>query len=509
MNKLIFLVVFTSLSFLSFGQKLKFKIEGQKDTTIFLVKYLGKGLYYADTAEMKNGVVEYDGAKQEPGVLAVLLPGNKYFEFIYDNQEINIETKAPDFVETMNVKKSEDNRVFYDYMRFLKTQREKANKLSEERSKLSKEDEKYTGLTEKIKAISKEVVSYQKELVKNNEGKLVSKIVKMGIDIEVPEAPVDADGKKIDSLFAYHYYRDHYFDNIDFNDDRLVNSSVFHSRLESYFSKSMMVQHWDTIVKYAFKLCDQLDPKSKAFSYCVNWITSSYEKSNIMGMDKVFVKMGERYYCTKNSEGESLATWMYDEKLEKLCEKVQANKNLVMGVKPPNLILRDTTDANWSDFYSLESEYTILYFWDPGCGHCKKTTPKMQKLYIEKFKDRNIEIFAIGKAVGEDFEAWKKFIKEHNLTFINVAVTESLFAAATKDARQFVPEFTTIESLNYQSTYDIFSLPRVFLLDKDKKIIGKQMSVSQLEDMLDHLQGVKDAPKLFPPNPEEDEQMQH
>ena len=35
------------------------------------------------------------------------------------------------------------------------------------------------------------------------------------------------------------------------------------------------------------------------------------------------------------------------------------------------------------------------------------------------------------------------------------------------------------------------------------------MSVSQLEDMLDHLQGVKDAPKLFPPNPEEDEQMQH
>ena len=35
------------------------------------------------------------------------------------------------------------------------------------------------------------------------------------------------------------------------------------------------------------------------------------------------------------------------------------------------------------------------------------------------------------------------------------------------------------------------------------------MSVSQLEDMLDHLQGFKDAAKLFPPDPEEDEQMQH
>ena len=93
MKILFYLVVFTFLSFLSYGQKLKFKIENQKDTTIFLVKYIGKGLYYADTAEMKNGVVEYDGSKQEAGILAVLLPGNKYFEFIYDNKEVNIETE--------------------------------------------------------------------------------------------------------------------------------------------------------------------------------------------------------------------------------------------------------------------------------------------------------------------------------------------------------------------------------------------------------------------------------
>ena len=92
-----------------------------------------------------------------------------------------------------------------------------------------------------------------------------------------------------------------------------------------------------------------------------------------------------------------------------------------MGIKPPNLILRDTTDLIWKDFYSLKSEYTILYFWDPVCGHCKKTTPKMQTLYEKKFNDRNIEIFAIGKATGEDFKAWKKFINDDNLTFKNLS----------------------------------------------------------------------------------------
>lgn len=501
----IFFSLFISLGF---SQKLKFKLEGIEDTTIFLVKYLGKGLYYADTAEMKNSFVEFDGSKQEAGMLAVLLPGQKYFEFIYDKKEVHLETKSPNFVETMNVKKSEDNKVFYAYLDFLIKQRKRNKDLQEKRDQSEKDSDVYNKIQNQLLASKKELTKYQKELVETNKELLVSKILKMGIDIEIPEAPKDENGYQIDSLFNYHYYRDHFFDNFDFTDDRLVNSPMFHTRLEAYFSKNMLVQHWDTIIKYSFKFCDQLDPKSKAFQYSVDWITNNFGKSKIMGMDKVFVMMGDRYYCSLNAEGKSPAYWMPEDRLETLCENVKTNLNLVMGVKPPNIILRDTTDSNWKDFYSLNSEYTVLYFWDPTCGHCKKTTPKIQKLYDEKFKTRNIEVFAIGKATGDDFEKWKKFIKDNGLTFINVGVTESLFKAATENPYQFIPKYTTIESLNYQSTYDIYSSPRVFVLDKDKKIIAKQISVSQLEDMLDHLQNMKDIPKLFPPDPEEDAQMQ-
>jgi hypothetical protein len=38
----------------------------------------------------------------------------------------------------------------------------------------------------------------------------------------------------------------------------------------------------------------------------------------------------------------------------------------------------------------------------------------------------------------------------------------------------------------------------VYVLDKDKKIIGKNLSIGQIEEFLDRLQGVADAPKLFP-----------
>ena len=53
---------------------------------------------YADTAELKNGRVEFDGRKQLPGMLGVLLPGQKYFEFIYNNEDIKLQASLPDLV---------------------------------------------------------------------------------------------------------------------------------------------------------------------------------------------------------------------------------------------------------------------------------------------------------------------------------------------------------------------------------------------------------------------------
>lgn len=510
---LIFMILCTTA--IGYSQNIKFKITGfEKDTTVHLVRYFGKGLYYADTAEIKKGVVEFNGAKQKPGILALFFPDQKMLEFIYDNNDVHIEANYPNLLATTVVKKSENNRIFAAYANFMNTERQRANLLVERRKTMDQNSDDYKKLSAEIDETTQKVIDYQKSIVKEHGDEFVGKIVKMSMDIEVPDPPKDAEGNIIDSNFRFKYYREHYFDNIDFQDDRLVNTPIFHSKLSTYFGKSMMIQHWDTVIHYAFKLCDQLNPTSDTYQYTVSWITSTYEKSNIMGMDKVFVEMANRYYCGLNESGEPKAFWMNTDekmraKLDKLCEKAETQKNLVMGVRPPNLILRDTTDVNWKDFYSLDAEYTILYFWDPECGHCKKITPKLQTLYAKKFKERNIEIFAVGKAVGDEFDKWKAFVKKHNLEFINVAVTDKLFTAALEDPRQFVPKYTTLESLNYQKTYDIFSTPRVFVLDKDKKIIGKSLSVSQLEDMLDRLQGKDNVEKIFPESEEnpEDSQM--
>ena len=508
MRTLLTFILLATSTFL-FGQEIKFKIADQKDTTVNLVRYFGKGLYYADTAEIKKGIVKFDGSKQKAGIFALFLPGQKMLEFIYNDEEVYIEASANDLMATSKVKKSVENEIFSKYIQFINLEKQKTSQTVERRRAEEVGSEEYERLSKSIDAATKKVVAYQQNLVDTHSDKLVSKIVKMSMDIVIPDSPVDEAGVIIESNFRFKYYRDHYFDNIDLKDDRLVRTPIYHKKLETYFSKQMMIQHWDTVIHYAFKLCDQFEAGSDMYQYNVSWITSQYEQSKIMGMDKVFVKMGERYYCGNDKDGNPKAHWMPEDKLQKLCDKVSTNINLVIGAVPPNISLRDSTDVNWRDFYSLEADYTILYFWDPQCGHCTKITPKLQVLYEKKFRERNIEIFAVGKAVGEDFEKWKKFIRDNNLEFVNVAVTDELYTAAMKDARQFVPKYTSLASLNYQKTYDIFSTPKVFILDKDKKIIAKSLSISQLEDLMDRLQDKSDSPKLFPPNTEkpEDEQM--
>ena len=264
-----------------------------------------------------------------------MLPGQKLLEFIYDGKDVQIETRLPELMDNAKVKASEENKIFLNYMRFMSSESKRANALIEKRNDLEEDSDEYKAMNEQIDEISKGVKKYQEDLVKNNQGKLVAKVVHLSMDVEIPESPRDEEGNIIDSTFQYKYFKAHYWDHLDFSDDRLVRTPVFHNKLEAYFSKRYMLQHWDTVIHYAYDLCDRIPRGTDMFQYTVSWITSTYEKSKIMGMDKVFVYMGDRYYCSKDENGESPAFWMKEESLKKLCDKVKINYCLLYTSPSP------------------------------------------------------------------------------------------------------------------------------------------------------------------------------
>ena len=245
------------------------------------------------------------------------------------------------------------------------------------------------------------------------------------------------------------------------------------------------MQHPDSICVNAHRILSKIKEGTDMFKYTVHFITYNFETSKIMGMDAVFVCMAKNYYCPADK---SKAFWLTDEKLKELCERSEALDPLLIGKFAPRIILADTTEKKWIDFYSLPQKYNLLMFWDPDCGHCKKEMPKMQKLYKE-LKMLNVDIEIIGIGTNLENDKWKKFIKNNNMDWINI----SDFPDANSNPQKYLYEkrVTDLKSLNFRKTYDIFSTPQIYLLDKDKKIIGKKLDALTFGKLIQRLEGIE------------------
>ncbi len=435
--------------------EIKVQITGVKDSMCYLANYFGDKQYIQDSiAANANGQFTFKGEEKLPGgIYLIVMPEKRYFEVIVDeDQTFEMKTKYDDPINSMQVTGSDDNTEFYQYLRFVAQKGKEVEPLKVKYESSADENEKEK-LKEQINVIDKEVIQYRQKYIAKSPDKLLSQLFKITMEVEIPEAPLNPDGSK-DSTFAYKYYKEHFFDNMNLKDNRLVRTPVFHPKIEQYMTK-LTPQIPDSIIVSADHIIGQLDPKSENFKYVIWWVTNHYETSKYMGMDAVFVHMAKNYYQPE------IAYWVDEAQLFKIQDRAKVLEPILLGKQVKNLSLIDTSGV-YQSLYNVKKPYTILYFWDPDCGHCKKVTPLVKQLY-EKEKGRGVEVFAVCTEV--EMDKWRAYIKENNLEWINVAD----------------PDLKN----NFRYEFDITSTPQIFLLDKEKKIIAKKIEVETLENILE------------------------
>lgn len=454
-----------------------FKVNGIADTTIIMAQYYGNRLAYRDTAQMVNGELHYkkNDRKLNKGIYALVLPykdengkkANVYFDFFVGESKIDMATNIESITTSTVVKKSEENKFYYDFIKYISSQKNKANALNQKiKNSNGKEKEKYEA---ELNAISDDVAVKQKEYF--NSDMYVSTFLKMSKDVEIPEvAPIGSD-----SLWKYQYYLNHYFDSFDFTDDNILNSIIFYNKLDYFFQKAV-AQVPDSIIRHADILLAEIPENSESYKYVINYLSYKYETSKVICMDGVFVHMAMEYYA------KGKVTWLDQDKLDKIVERGQKLYPISCNQKAPRLILPDTTEANFIDLYSIEAEYTVIVFWEHSCGHCKKELPILAKM-LKRFENKNVKVYAVETDLATD--GWKEYLRENSEmeAFINVSDNPEL----NKNYLPYLQEGkTNIQSLNFRDTYDVFSTPKVFLLNKDKEIVAKQIGVPQLESLLNY-----------------------
>jgi thiol-disulfide isomerase/thioredoxin len=466
MRKLIFSIllslvpVFLSGQFKN-GYEINVTIMDLQDSTVFLAYHLGDKQYIKDTAKLdRSGNGIFRGQQTLPqGIYMIVLPGRKYFEIlISDNQRFSLSCTFSDYFNTLKFTGSKENSAFVEYQKNWVTMQQTAIAISKriQNNKQNNDSLKILGSVQKLQ--EENMKAYLKSVVKANEGNFLGTLVKGLLPIDIPKFTIPIGYKNPDSIrwvMNYNYNKNHFFDNIDLNDERLIRTPLLYSRLDSFFT-NVLIQSPDTINKEIDKLINKCSSNYKMFQFVSVYLFNHFRESEIMGHDAVMVKIADDIYLSGKAD------WVTREFKDDLRKQIDLIRPNLIGKKAENMVM-DSYKGIFVSLYDVEKDFTVLYFWEPNCGHCQEATPKL-KAYYDKPKDYSLEVFAV--CTTADKEKWAKYIEDNKLTWIN----------------GWDPKRIS----HFDFYYNVQSTPTIYVLDKNKKIIAKKLAVEEIGPFIDN-----------------------
>jgi len=456
--------------------KIDIEINGISDTNVILAHYLNKSIYPDDTIILNsNGQGTFRAKKPyHQGMYIIYLPKGSYFEFIMgEDQEFSMKTDTINFVDKMEIKGSDENLIFFDFQRYMISKKDDLRKYQDilrDGDAVAKKDAR-----EKLEQLARERKEKIQQISAQNPGLFVSTFLKGTLEIEMPEPPKKINGE-IDSAAEYQYYKAHYFDNFNPSDGRLLYTPLYEDKVMFYLQK-VILQIPDTLIKEIDNLMEGAMSDSSLFRYLLITLFNHYGNSNIMGFDAIQVHLADKYYLKH--------AWWTDKKfLSELEERVKILKPLTLGNVAPDVELlavpanhfsaaeNDTSLKKYPHIGELfhvsqiKADFIVLFFWEATCSHCKTVVPEMYKIYKEQLENDGVKVIAISTLSGEDGKMkWIDFVnKNRTYDWINA---------------------WNPYDYQYKILYDIRSTPQIFILDKDKKIIGKRIGAEQVPDLID------------------------
>ncbi|WP_462248842.1 DUF5106 domain-containing protein [Ekhidna sp.] len=448
-----------SLNSYSQAYKIDLKIEELDGIDLFLGYYMDGSTYVSDTAKyIGEGQYTFSGTEPlDKGMYFIAKSTTLMFDLVIgDDQTFEIAASETELVSSLKVAGDIDNQLFFDNMKLnLEMRQEGEPYISVLQDDSSTELQKNEAKA-KVDDINTRISDNQKEVIEKYPQSILATLFKSGNQIQIPDELKSADRKR-----QFEYYRAHFWDNFDLGNPVLLRlpSSLYKTKVDEYLDNLT-----NPIPDSAIVAVDKVIAASKnddvTYQYLVWHLTLKYQSSKIMGMDEVYVHIVDNYFLTGEMD-----FWANDQLKKNLKEKADQYRNSLVGMVAPNLILQDLNEGPKA-LHDMKNEFTVIYFYDPDCGHCKKETP-----VLKAFVDTTA--FDVGVySVSADTSMVKmdNYIKEVGLE--NWTNTNG----------------TRTYGLNYNDVYDAYTTPTIYVLNRKKEIIAKKIKAAQLREVLEQYQ---------------------
>jgi peroxiredoxin len=439
------------------GYTIRFSIKGDKNKSALLVMYYGTNKYSMDTTQIdKKGNAVFTGDKPlVPGMYLIAIDGTQILDFLISdtvNQNFDISVAKDKYFETLSFKNSPENEAFADYSRFLLKRQKRENELN---SKIS-DAQSSELIDEEVKSWEKQTIEKVEEIKTKFPGSLLESVA-MAMNPLHPdknEVPKSSDSAK---RYLFEFYKNHYWDHLTLTDKRMQNTPILIPAIDNYF-KNMVLQTPDSLIRAVDLVLSKAESDSAMMKFLTAHIFNNYIASKIMGMENVIIHIIDNYYLSGKVPIKD------EDFIKKIIEYADKRREALIGKQGSDLKM-ETINGSAESLYDIDAPYTVVCFYESTCDHCRQEIPKIYHVF-QSLKDRGLAGFCVYTQKNKN--EWMKFVSENQLTdWTNV--------------------WDPNNDNNFRFAYSVYSVPQVYVLDRNKKIVGRGLDSLSLAQLLHHL----------------------
>lgn len=498
MKKLLVAFIFYCTSFLATAQtgyEITIDLKNCNDTLAYLTFYRFDKTLIKDTCTtIKNGRIVFSGkTKLDTGIYSLVGQQKTIlFDFFIDDdtQKLQLKSEAgPNINKELTALNSERQNEFFTYLKFLGEQNKAFFEYKQQHVLATQKDS--LELSKKQIELEQTIANYEENFIAKHQGSYIAKVINLKTEKTLKNVPTAANGRP-DSTAVYNYYKNNFWRNVDLKEDAIMRNPFLFSKMKTYFDK-VVITHPDSVAVEIDKLLLKMKPESLLFKLTLAHLTYTYESSKLMGFDKVFVHLSDKYFKTGKANG------IYDDPdvVNRIIKRADKLKPLLVGAKAIDLSMiraedfskmkamgfedaknsdemtkvfyKNVNEVNkmWVKLSEVKADYTILVFWDVDCGHCQKEIPVLVKAYNELLQEKkDVKVYSV--YMQHEGEKYLKYIADNQLPFIN------LYDGAHYN--------------NAIEKYDVYSTPVIYVLDKNKVIKAKRIDAANVKTIINAIE---------------------
>lgn len=450
------------------GYEIKVTFKPFKNQFIYLGHYAGKTLPIVDSVKLDaNSTGIFKGKNVLPGGIYLVGYPNKqgFFEILLDKQQkFSIVADTATLKKGIQFQNNPDNTLFNGYQLYMTEKGKEINNLRQQLGAATTAADS-AAINAKLLKTDSSVKAYRENIIKKNPSSFLTTLLQAMREPELPVA-LQQQRTKADSLAAYRYYKDRFWNGINFWDNRMLQTPFFEDKLDKYFTQ-LVVPDADSVNKELDWMLGYASINKDMYKFLLSKFVNRYINQKYMYEDAIFVHLFEKHLAAKKPD------WYDDKQYKTITDRAYSMMANIVGTPAADIVLPDSLGVIRS-MYADSSRFTIVCFWDPTCGHCKEVLPKLDSMYRAKWKAMGVNIFAVAKETDGSQKDWLGFIGEKNLqnwTHVYYSKEEE-----KKKIQAGIP--------GYSQLYDVLTFPTLYLLDKDKRIIAKKLSWEQTDEVL-------------------------